>query len=71
MDATGPVWNLRTRDQVLSPITSELAMDDREKQLQRRLERERARRGFETAELREERLRKRQCVPRVVLYTVL
>ena len=50
-----------TKDQrVSSPLTSELAVDERERRLQRRRERERARRDSETAEQREERLRKRR-----------
>ena len=52
-------WNLHTKYQhVTSPITSELAMDDIERQLQRQQEQESARRESETAEQREERLRK-------------
>ena len=50
-----------TKEQrVSSPLTSELAVDERERRLQRRRERERACRDSETAEQREERLRKRQ-----------
>ena len=49
-----------TRDQhVSSPITSKLAMDDRERQLQHQWEQEMARLESETVEQREERLRKR------------
>ena len=44
-----------TKDQrVSSPLTSELAVDERERRLQRRRERERARCDSETAEQREE-----------------
>ena len=54
-----------TKDQrVSSPLTSELAVDEREIRLQRRQERERARRDSETAEQREERLRKRRMKDR-------
>ena len=50
-----------TKEQrVSSPLTSELAVDERERRLQRRRERERARRDSEAAEQREEWLRKRQ-----------
>ena len=56
-----------TEDQrVFSPITSELAVDERERRLQRRRERERARRDSETAEQREERLRKRRMRDRAI-----
>ena len=44
-----------TKDQcVSSPLTSELAVDERERRLQHRWEREKARRDSETAEQREE-----------------
>ena len=50
-----------TKEQRVSyPLTSELAVDERDRRLQRRRERERARRDSETAEQREERLRKRR-----------
>ena len=44
-----------TKDQcVSSPLTSELVVDEKERRLQRRRERERARHDSETAEQREE-----------------
>ena len=50
-----------TKEQrVSSLLTSKLAVDKRERRLQRRWERERARRDSEVAEQREEWLRKRQ-----------
>ena len=50
-----------TKEQrVSSPLTSELAVDERERRLQRRWEREKACHDSETAEQREERLRKQR-----------